>query len=257
METRDVDHTVSPHADSPQLVVLLTATIVPRGTPFLAITDPATRLAQYKHALKQWLHVRAPFSLAFCENSGYGTAALEEVALAENSLHHPVTFFNLESSDGCAEFGKGHGELDILRQWLERCQGQECVVLKATGRLSLQNARQLILSLSGCKEDVRCELRRNLATSDSRIFFASASFLRDFLVPRIKEVDDRRGVYFEHVLARAVHSALAEGRKWAPLPVRPRLRGRSGTTGGEYGSSVLRDSIATALHAIRGAVLSR
>jgi hypothetical protein len=247
---------VSQHEQSPPLVVLLTATIDPRGTPFVAVKDPAIRLAQYKQALKQWLHVPAPFSLAFCENSGYGATAIAEVARVENRFHRPIALFGLESSDGCAEFGKGHGEMDILRQWLAKREGQERYVLKVTGRLSVMNARRLILSLAGCEEDVRCELRRNLTYSDSRIFFASSGFLRDFLVPRIEEVDDVHGVYFEHVLARSVHSALAEGRKWAPLPVRPWVRGRSGSTGAAYGSSVLRESLAATFHAVRRAVIS-
>jgi hypothetical protein len=145
----------------------------------------------------------------------------------------------------------------MLRQWLVKIQGRECLVLKVTGRLTLRNARRLILSLAGSEEDVRCDLRRNLTVSDSRIFFASSGFLRDFLVPRIGEVDDAHGVYLEHVLARAVHRALAEGRKWAPLPTKPRIRGQSGTTGAVYGPSALRDFIAATVHAVRGGVISR
>jgi hypothetical protein len=136
--------------------------------------------------------------------------------------------------------GKGFGELGIIAHALERSLllRDAGVVIKATGRYQvLDDGGLLALAARDEAPDVACDLRNHLGVADTRIFLARPDFLRRYLLPLRHLADDRAGVFLEHVLARAVHAALADGGTWT-MPARPpRLRGVGGSFGQRLGLS--------------------
>jgi hypothetical protein len=73
-----------------------------------------------------------------------------------------------------------------------------------------------------------------LTFADSRVFAFAPDFFEERLEPLHPLIDDSNGVYFEHVLARAIHAEMADGGGWLPLPVDPVIIGRGGTSGKTY-----------------------
>jgi hypothetical protein len=213
------------------LVLLLTATIDPGQTPLVARSDPETRLLDYETALRAWLRSEAIDKIVFCENSGYDLSRLEDLAGSVNRCQ--VEFLSFRGNEGGALRGKGYSELVGMEYALARSTLlSDCrLVIKCTGRLTIQNAFPLISRIRPLTFDIMCDLRRCLSFADSRIFAATPDFISNYLLPRRESTNDINGVFFEHALACASASAVADRKLWRPFPVYPDIHGISGTFG--------------------------
>jgi hypothetical protein len=222
--------------------LLMTATIDPRGMPMVARADPQLRLRDYEWALSGWLASGSVSRIVFCENSGHDLGSLRRIAAAHPDIE--VEFLALHDEQAEISRGKGYAELGIIRLALaqSRLLAASALLLKCTGRLRVQNSPRILRQIATDQFDVMCTLKRRRRFADSRLFAATPAFIREQLIPRANEIDDRTGVYLEHVLARAVRGAVAEGQIWRPFSTLPRIAGISGTRG-----LVLTDSSAMSL----------
>jgi len=210
--------------------VLLTATIRPGNVPCLARRDPSVRIEDYKSALRRWLADPLPNPIVFCENSGYDLTAVERLCRDHNKR---VEFISFLEDPTTFPRGKGYGEVGIIAHALKQSSLLRNArrVLKVSGRVYVPNASALVAAMDKFPNvDVFCDLRHNLTWGDSRIFCASKDVLANHLVSRRCLIDDSRGVFLEHALARAIHGVMAEGGQWSQLPVAPLLAGISGTS---------------------------
>jgi hypothetical protein len=202
---------------------------------YLSRRDPRIRLDDYKRALRFYLRAANISPLIFCENSGSELAELRRIYETVGS-HKQVEFLSFrDRSPG--GLGKGYGEIGILSHVLANSSfvhgGSR--ILKITGRLAVRNIDGLIRQAASIQDsDVICDLRDNLLSADSRVFCATTGFLERFLIPLRPLVDDSKGLFLEHILARAVHEALAQGLRWSMLPVTPNISGIAGTADRAY-----------------------
>jgi hypothetical protein len=240
-------------SDCRRLVILLTATIAPGPVPFLMRSDPSMRRSDYAGALTQWVAVRQPPSIVFCDNSAAAVDDLRGLAGGQ------VEFLSFRGNEGAQTRGKGFGEIGIIAHALEHSAtvANADLVLKVTGRLFVRNAEALIARLTREKGDVFCDLRQNLEVSDSRVFCATPAFLARYLVPSAEEIDDHVGRSFEVVLARAVHRAIGDGCGWGLLPMAPDLVGIAATADQPYPSSRFGHSKRALFRWLKQRVLSR
>jgi hypothetical protein len=222
-------------------VVLLSATIHCKETPFLKRQDPATREADYKWAIKGWMEVDGFDTMIFCENSGADLSRLEKYAASIDRLHRKLIFLSCDKNLGASERGKGYGEMETIRHALDALTDlpPEQMLLKVTGRYRARNAARLISRLSGMQGEIFSDMRKNLTFADSGIFAITVKCAREHLLPRQDELNDFDNKCFENVLADAVHGAILAGGRWAPLPLNPSLYGFSGTYGVRVGFSPL------------------
>ena len=226
----------------PSVVILLTATVDPRGMVRTVVSNPDTRLGEY-HAVIRDLVVQLPgVSIVVCDNSGWG---VERAAQGESATLWPdqVQFISFDDHGEAIRRGKGYGEMGIILHVLEHVPAVATadLVVKVTGRYRIANAGPLIDKIGAAGPiDVVVDLVAGLTQADCRFFASSPRFLRDYLVPMRESIDDDRGVCFEHVLARAVHRAMADGLVWRPMPDVPVIVGRSGTHGRLYASGRVR-----------------
>ena len=105
--------------------------------------------------------------------------------------------------------------------------------------------------------DVFCDLRGNLTWADTRLFCATTRFIREFFLPMEESIDDTAGITIEHVLGRAVHSAMSRGRRWSMFPRAPRIHGISGTSDVIYPDSLVTRYKRELFRALKTAVLAR
>jgi hypothetical protein len=220
---------------------MLTATIDPRSTPFVARRDPALRLRDYEHALRAWLSSGSVERIVFIENSAHDLASLRRIADSQDRVE--VEFLSFEDSGGGEQRGKGFAELEIICHGLanSRHLAASRLIVKCTGRLFLRNARALLSRVSDSTVDVMCDIMRHLTFADTRLFIATPEFISSYLMREREMIDDLKGVYFEHAMARATLKAVAGELVWLPFPIYPRLRGIAGTSG-----VVITDNIAKA-----------
>ena len=242
------------------IVLLLTATIDPHGIAFLARRDPIVRLADYKHALKAWLSNPDTPPLVFAENSGYSTQDLEEVARKDNRFGQTIEFLSFDDNNYPRALGKGFGELRIIRHAMDKSRliSDDTFVMKANGRHYVRNVADVLTCSDAADDvDVFCDLRGTLTWADARVFCATAGFIREFLLPMESAVDDTAGVTLEHVMGRAVHLAMSQGRRWSMFPRVPQIRGGSGTAGVAYPDSFAARYKRELFRAVKAAVLAR
>ena len=212
------------------LPILLTATIRPAGATDVKRRDAAVRLNDYRESLARWIADPDAAAIVFCENSGWDLSELEEFCAQRNSRGAGIEFLSVPCEG--APFGKGPGEMQILAYAARhsQCLREAGAVMKVTGRLYVKNNAAIVGGLRGrTLPDVSCDLTDNLTYAHSRMFYAALPFLENHLLPQSRIIDETRGVYFEHALARAVHSLLAEGGVWSMLPAPPDIIGLSGT----------------------------
>jgi hypothetical protein len=215
-------------------VLLLTATVDPGACVMTARTDPQARLQDYRAALTHWFAHPPCTDIVFCENSAWPVADFQAQADAAKAAGIRFEQLSFRDPTGDPDRGKGFGEIGIIAHALAESKllGDATHVVKATGRYVVHNAADLFaLAAKTPPPDVACDLRNHLTVADARVFLASKDFLREHMLPLRATIDDRKGVFFEHALARAVHAALADGMTWAMPPAPPKLSGVGGSFG--------------------------
>jgi hypothetical protein len=231
-----------PASASPRIAIVLTATIDPGETPFLAIRDPVERLTDYRRSLQAWLTSPVEHPVVLCENSGADLAPLEATA-NESSKGREFELLGFDGNAVAQSKGKGAGEVEIIRHVLaeSRIVAEADLVMKVSGRYYIANVETLLRrTLALGPADSYLDLWWYLKSSYSDCFLATPEFLDTHLLPRADAIDDHAGTYFEHCLAQAVLASVAQDGKWLPLGSGPRLVGSSGTHGGSVADSLPR-----------------
>lgn len=95
------------------------------------------------------------------------------------------------------------------------------------------------------------DLKRNLTWADSRVFAFKPSFISNYLSKFQDLINDSKGFYLEHALARTVLRAISDGYKWIPLPSKPIIIGHSGSSDTSYNASKIHQLLAEVVHHIK------
>jgi hypothetical protein len=217
-------------------VVLLTSCIAPGDMTGLARSDIFQRLEDYKNVIQNLSSSGFIGPVVYCDNSGYNLEQLARIPVDTGSTGK-WEFLSINGNRK-KNLGKGYGEMEIIRYAIEssRLITPDSKILKVTGRLTLRNICSICSQFeeSPISTEIFCDLRGNLQWADSRVFASSVRFLQEYLLPLESILNDSRGVSFEHVLARATHSAMSDGLNWKMLPETPDIVGLSGTSGIRY-----------------------
>lgn len=231
------------------IVILLTGTIKVSNTPNLKLTNTSRREEEYFNSIKKWLSLKYP--IIFCENSNYRSEKI-------NSLIKDLPdekFEYLKFSTAKSYLGKGNGEAEIIDFVFKnsRLINQGSIICKATGKNYVRNASDLIKKMQAppfSNNTVSAILKRNLTFADSRFFFFENRFYHNHLLKYIYEIDEQNENYFEHVLAKSIHSALANGESWSMLPGLPMFEGYYGSDGTKYKNGILKKWLKTSWYFI-------
>lgn len=218
--------------------VLLTATVTPQPVPYLHAQDPAERRRAYVDSLRRWVPAaeRLGATVAFYENSGEDLDRLARDAFGAVpgvlTLHpRPVPSAELVAR------GKGATEAAMMDAFVaDHATDADELWLKCTGRLHVQNLDRCLpadVPAPGVVARLTVDLRR----VDTRFFGASSDVWRARLTGAGPEVDDVAGTNLEHVLARRLLHAIADGTPLLRFRTQPALVGSSGSyANGDYDS---------------------
>lgn len=204
-----------------QTCIIITATINPSG-PFVAQTDPKTRLAEYEEALA--FYTELPYDIYFVENSGFDFE--QSPYFAELQKSDRVTFWSIGAS-GHSGRGKGYQEFEMLDQAVDKLNAAYRSFVKISGRYVVRNAKQLIAE--GVR-GIRIDRHRKNKVAITGFFHSTLDFYKIYLRNLYLLVDDPNGLYIEHVLYRQL--AALQHRKWVELfRQNPDYHGVSGSHG--------------------------
>lgn len=243
--------------DPKQIALVLTATVDPRAMTHCVRADPATRLADYRRALRFYLdRWPALAKVVLIENSGHPLDALHGEA-QRNPHGKRVELISLDCNDYPRQLGKGYGELLLLENGLARSSLAREVthIAKVTGRLRLMNLHAIVRGVADdtdlCCDKLYAGLYRRLRLMAGRVcddVFCDSRFVlfsRAYFDARLKgayhQLDDAQTYYLEHLL----HDRVAEDTRngWRVVPrfcAEPRYRGRSATYDRPYHSAKYR-----------------
>ena len=206
------------------VILLLTGCINPNGMPFTQLTDTSERQKQYVDAIHFYIS-NTDCKVVFCENSNTDISSLINNT---NDRLEALTFPGNQDK----QRGKGYGEAEIIEYALSHSSFilEDCIIIKITGRLFVNNICQIIDSLKYEEDFVTCLFHSNLKFADSRIFCGTTAFFREFLKNK-DQINDSKDIFFEHVLASTV---VESPYRFIPFTEEPLISGISGSTGEKY-----------------------
>lgn len=235
----------------PKICILLTATIDPKGVVFMERNDPLVRENDYINSIKKWIE-KADYSIVFCENSGYNIDKIKSII--KGSRNNKIEILQFEGQDFPRELGKGYGELITINYAIEHSDfiKRSNFIIKINGRYYIENIKKIVNSLLK-ENDCYCmvDLSRDLTWGESRVFAFKSSFFHNYLSKFQDLLNDSKGFYLEHALARAVLRAVSDGHKRIPLPYKPIIIGYSGTSDASYRTSKIRQLTSETIHRVK------
>ena len=216
---------------SVKFCLLLTSAIDPSGVSFMGRSDPKQRLDDTKDTMRKWLSYDNNLKIIFCDNSNFDLTAIKNLLLEEKAEHR-VELISFPGQDFDRKLGKGYGEIGCIKYVLAQSHfAKDCdFLIKVNARYFISNFRLIARSLSRSQPDVSCDMRKYGTYCDARFIWFNKEFFTNYFIPRRENIDDSKGVYFEHELAKAVHQAMGDGMNWLPLKYAPRINGFSGTS---------------------------
>lgn len=125
-------------------VLLVTASINIKATPYVSIRDKEERLLQYLIALVSWIKLTNIKTIVFCENTNisYDFSKIIEFANTQEKTLEVILF---QGNEGAQKYGKGYGEGKIVEYALKNSQYLKDSVnfYKITGRLFIPEFNEI------------------------------------------------------------------------------------------------------------------
>ena len=217
------------------MLILITGTIAPdKNLRQLTITDTQDRLEQYIMALKSVICKAPHCKIVFCENSGFGTEALEPVMKLANEKKVSFEALSFQgNNEEVVKHGKGYGEGEIVEYALNNSslvKGEDYFI-KLTGRLAVDNIGRISDLVGGKRLYFNVPNMHLRSIYDTRLYAMPISTFRKFFIDKYKNVNDDAGMILETVYTGVIRD---NGLKVRNFPRYPRIVGVSGSSGVKY-----------------------
>jgi hypothetical protein len=213
-----------------KIVLLLTGTVNSSGIHFMERNNTEERLKDYLGALKRWLQTDG-IKIVFVENSNF----LKESLGNDITSNKNFEYLTYNGQDFSRSKGKGFGEINSFEYAFTNSilLKEADYVVKCNGRYFFKGINKLM----NFDSDVIGDFNQDLDLMDSRVFGFKHAFFKDHFFKYKDQIDDSKGVYFEHALAMATHELLSKNGKWSPIPFPLIIEGYSGTDNYKYNTS--------------------
>ena len=206
-----------------RILLILTSAVNIKNTINLVQNSPKVRGIECENAILKWKKYLNKVDILVCDNTNYIPKCDDKIK---------ILYFYGQSFD--QNLGKGYGEYITLKYILKNYPNvcNYDYIIKCNSRYFVSNFKKIINKIDK-KIDIYVDLHKNLSWADSRFFIMKPKFFSD-LVYELKNVNDYKIVYFEHILAKFVLTRINLRNKWDYIPETPRYIGVSGTTGIKY-----------------------
>jgi hypothetical protein len=219
-----------------RLPILLTSAITATA-PFTKMTDASERVKATLRALSNWMALCSDTNFVLCDGSGYDLSRdLKTCGTIDSGRIEVIAFEN--DREQVKIKGKGYGEGEIVRYALEHSEILKSAdsFAKCTGKLWVDNYWSCRKAYNGTAAFSYFGFLKVHAV-DTRFFIVRRDFYQANLLMSYARCDDAHGKYLENAYLDSLAGVARQ--RWM-LPVYPRIRGLSGTSGKEYQSSNLK-----------------
>jgi len=223
--------------NSNQILILLTGTVNVNNKHFTVLADYEQRKKNYLDTIQFYL-AHYHFPIVFVENSGEDLSMYFTEAIQNKRIE--ILFF--DGNNYPAEIGKGLGEMKCIEFAINNSTfiTSENFIFKITGRYKIANFPSFInMVLTHPSVELIADLTNNFRFSSAAIFGFKAFFAKKYLFKNRDLINDSRGFYFEHALAKAVLEAIGDQVDFHIFKYYPKIEAISGTTGKPYKKSFL------------------
>lgn len=223
------------------VVIFMTACINPKGMNDTKLQNVAIRRSQYIRAIDYYLKNTPPHcKILFIENSNEDISP-EYQAEIKCGRMEVITF---EGNDYNRALGKGYGEGLILKKGFEMSKiiGRDTTIIKVSGRHIVKNFNVIMNAsqiLTHSLHYVVCDINKRTRGANSDMFIASMDFY-DIFLKNISNIDESKGIWFEHVLFDSIEQYCRKGNEFVYLPVPLNQEGQSGSTGEMFKAPTLK-----------------
>lgn len=198
------------------VLLFLPACIEPLPNVFgLTRVNHYDRLMDHVKAIKFWIKTKPDCKILMVDNSNFSKKKL--MKLIPNFNFH-IQYLAYDGRRDSLKKGTGRGEIEIFKYAYDNSEifRNADLIIKCSARYSFTNVSKLIKLKDF---DLVGNFKNHLSFMDSRVFAFKPSFFIEHFYPLKKEIDDSKGIYFEHVLAISAHSMLSNPKKkWTNIP---------------------------------------
>lgn len=215
-------------------VLILPATIDPRGMPDLVRDDVQTRLNDYLKAFDFWIKQKEVENIIFIENSGYDLAQFH---IIKNKSFKNIELISTDKNNFFnRKLGKGYGKYLCLEHIFKNSEliKNNNFIITVTGRYIIKNFKKIYFDIFSQDCEIYINLRDNLKFADTSIFAGSKFFFKNYLIKYIKNTNDSEKQIFENRAAQAVLEAINNGLNFKQPTVYAHISGFIGTNGKKY-----------------------
>lgn len=211
--------------------LVMTATFRAEATPTLVVRDEGDRILQYLCALVSWARPKHVRRIVFAENSNT-TFDFASVVRHLEAAGKEVEVLVFDGNKEAARLGKGFGEGEILEYIFNnsRLIHRSRSFYKITGRIFVDNFDLVSEYTTSPDAFRRKEGKAGKPSKVNTVFFkCSRALFETKLVHAYRQVDEPKGVYFEHVYFNALSDV-----ETADFGVLPAFVGQQASTGKIY-----------------------
>lgn len=221
--------------------LILTACIKPIDIPFLERKSELDRLEDYKKSFIKWCKNKMVNEIIFIENSGYDLSFFNEKAKNFPDKEIEIISVNLNNSFD-KKLGKGYGEYLCLNEIIKQSNifKKNNHFIKVTGRYYIENYMKFFKEFINKKSDIFVCIKDNLNYADSHVFAGSNYFLSNYVLSSISKINDSKGIFMEHCLAKSVLSGINANLKFEHFEIYPIISGIIGTNNKSFKNNFIK-----------------
>lgn len=207
-----------------KVVLFLSSTVFPRNIKCSGTST--VRKVEYLNAIQFYLS-NTNFDLLIVDNSGY------DYSRDFNDNRFESLSYIGNSSDEAK--GKGYCESVILQYGFSHSKLllNADLIVKITGRLIIKNINVLMKSCRNTNA-VYADTDVNFSYAHTYFFVAPHMFFFNYLFPHTHEMNDSKGIHFEHVLGRCIKLMITHGSSFHQFIVPIYLIGHPGGSSRPY-----------------------
>lgn len=206
-------------------ILFLPACIEPlKNVKNLTRSNHKQRLTDHVNALNFWLNNHKELHILFVDNSGF---SLENLRPFVPDIDR-VEYLTYDGRIDSVEKGTGKGEIETFKYAYENSNSfkEASQIIKCSARYTFKGITKFY---KHSNYDLIGNFKNNLTFIDSRVFAFKPEFYLNYFRNQSDKIDENLNFYFEHALACAAHSMLADRKgKWRNIPFPLVVNGISG-----------------------------
>ena len=212
------------------LTLILTATIDPKGMPFLERNNVNDRLDDYKKSFNFWCNRKDLKNIIFIENSGSNLEYFKNYSEKIKNKRIEIISSNVNDTYD-KSLGKGYGEHLCYKEIIQKSKilNETDYFIIVTGRHIISNFEKIYQEFISSKSDVCLNLIDSLKFADANIYYGTLKFFKNYVLPETEKINDTNGKWLEHSVADATLKAIADGMIFKQLGTHPDVIGFIGT----------------------------